>query len=557
MNKSIAERRWIWIFSLIVMALTSLPYLLGLWLQGPDWLFTGFIFGVDDGNSYIAKMLAGAEGAWLFRTPYTPYPQEGVLAFLPYLILGKLSFGAAPHLQLVLIFHLFRFAAGILAIFATYDFMVVFLPKIAQRRWGTLLAVLGGGLGWTLLLIGRSSLLGDLPLEFYSPESFGFLALYGLPHLSLARALLLWGLVVYLRLPPDPAQRAREQNLASRLRWLSINESQRWRSSGLLTGMLWLLMGLAQPLTVVVGWLILGGHFLAVLVLVRLERIIDSRIVSATFRKGAWVVLISSPIVLYTTVSFSQDPFLRAWTEQNRILSPHPVHYLLAYGAILPFSLLGIRPLMRNRPWRGGLLIAWLLIFPFLAYAPYNLQRRLPESIWLVFVILGVWGIERLRQKNQGLLRLRYLLLALILPSTLLLLIGGYTTLLNRNLPVFRPHKEVETFRWLAANVPQDSVVLAAFETANALPAWAPLRVVIGHGPESINFETLDPQVRAFFQRELGAAEEFHWLDSLGIDYVLWGPMERQLGGGRPLESPHLIRVFKAEDYIVFRVRGK
>ena len=39
----------------------------------------GFIFAVEDGNSYIAKMLSGVQGAWLFRTPYTSMQQGGVL----------------------------------------------------------------------------------------------------------------------------------------------------------------------------------------------------------------------------------------------------------------------------------------------------------------------------------------------------------------------------------------------------------------------------------------------------------------------------------------------
>ena len=55
----------------------------GFWLQGSDWRFTGFFIGVEDGNSYIAKMLSGTAGNWIFRTPYTAYPQNGFLAFLP------------------------------------------------------------------------------------------------------------------------------------------------------------------------------------------------------------------------------------------------------------------------------------------------------------------------------------------------------------------------------------------------------------------------------------------------------------------------------------------
>jgi len=147
-------RRWALGFAALVMLLTSLPYFLGYASQGQDWRFTGFVFGVEDGNSYIAKMQAGAAGAWLFRTPYTSVHQQGVVAFLPYILLGKLASPPELHEKLVLIFHAFRIAAGMLAILATYDFIAYFIPGDRERRYGLILAVLGGGLGWVLLLLG-------------------------------------------------------------------------------------------------------------------------------------------------------------------------------------------------------------------------------------------------------------------------------------------------------------------------------------------------------------------------------------------------------------------
>ena len=192
-----AERRWVFYFAVLVLLLTLLPYLIGFAVQGPDYRFTGFLIGVEDGNSYIAKMLAGSDGAWLFRTPYTPSPQQGVVMFLPYLLLGKLASSPGLHLQLVALYHLFRLAAGFLMIQASYDFLAFFVQDIRLRRFGLALVILGGGLGWILVLIGKDWWLGSLPLDFYSPETFGFLGLFGVPHLALARALLLWALLAY------------------------------------------------------------------------------------------------------------------------------------------------------------------------------------------------------------------------------------------------------------------------------------------------------------------------------------------------------------------------
>src|SRR5690606_37112472 len=58
---SIPERTWIWGFALLLVAITGLPHLVAA-LAAPG-TFSGFLIGVDDGNSYIAKMLSGANGA--------------------------------------------------------------------------------------------------------------------------------------------------------------------------------------------------------------------------------------------------------------------------------------------------------------------------------------------------------------------------------------------------------------------------------------------------------------------------------------------------------------
>jgi len=79
------ERRWVIVFALTVMLITMLPYFIGFQMQNDEWQFTGFVFGVTDGNSYIGKMLRGAAGEWLFRTPYSALDQNGAFIFFHYL----------------------------------------------------------------------------------------------------------------------------------------------------------------------------------------------------------------------------------------------------------------------------------------------------------------------------------------------------------------------------------------------------------------------------------------------------------------------------------------
>ena len=193
------ERYWCFWYGVFLAVITTLPYLVGMAAQGDEWHFTGFVFGVEDGNSYIAKMRLGQIGDWLFRTPYSAELQNGVLAFLPYILLGKTAAPPEVHLQLVVLFHIFRVICIPFTVWIMYQFISIFLENHRWRKWATILVTMGGGIGWVILTMGRISWLGSLPLEWISPESFGFLSFYGLPHLLLARALLFLSAILLLR----------------------------------------------------------------------------------------------------------------------------------------------------------------------------------------------------------------------------------------------------------------------------------------------------------------------------------------------------------------------
>ncbi len=513
------------------MSLTTLPYLLAFAAQGEAWRFTGFLLGVEDGNSYIAKMLRGAAGDFLFRTPYTAYPQRGVLAFLPYLLLGKLTAPPAQHEQLVALFHLYRFAAGVLAILATDDFLAYFLPERGWRRWALVLVTLGGGLGWLVVLLGGPAPgWYNLPLEFYSPESFGFLALYSLPHLAMARALLLWGLLAVLKKRPYRA------------------------------GTLWLLMGFFQPLTVLVGWAVLGTWTIFPLLMdvwrARSGIPFPRREQRTTFRRAAVVVGISSPLVLYTALAFSRDPILSAWTSQNIIASPPPGQYLLAYGLLLPFVGLYVwKQRAEGIPPSAGLLLGWVFLLPFLVYAPYNLQRRLAEGVWVALVTLAALGLRTLAAPRRFALRHFQLLTALLLPSTLLILAGGLLSALRPAPPLFVPAAEVAFLEKSAALVSPGDAVLTSYETGNLLPAWMPAFVVIGHGPESVHLADLRPRVTAFYAAGTSDAERRALLEELDIRWVVQGPAERSLGNADLSRMPFLRLAASRGEYALFAVR--
>lgn len=512
------NRKQLVALGLFIAVVTTIPYLIAAESQDDSWIFTGFLFGVEDGNSYLAKMLYGDAGGWLFRSPYSTFEQRGVLAFVPYILLGKLAFSSEPHTQLMVLFHIFRLAAIFIAVFVTYKFIARYVASQAWRIWATLVGLLGGGMGWLLIALGSSEWLGSPPLEFYSPESFGFLAVFGIPHLVLSRALMLAAILFYLEAFDSPKR-------------------------GWVAGALLVLLGLVHPVSMVTFAIIIGSHSLLSIFVFR------DRPFWQHLDPSIRTLVPAIPLFLYFGYSFLSDPYLIEWTEQNIIRSPHPAHYLLAYGLLIIPAIKGAITLLRTRKRDALLPVAWMLLLPFLAYAPHNLQRRLPEGIWIAVVILAAIGLSKWSMSGRA-LRLAFSVPLML--STVFIVYGAIQFARDPGEPIFRDRQEVRAFNEIRKYSIPGEVVLSSFEVGNPLPAWAPVRVVIGHGPETINLGQLEAQVAQFYSGEMSRAEARHFLIAQNAALVFYGPVEQKLG---PIHADLLELVYREGSYAIFRTR--
>lgn len=530
------EKHFLYLISIFIMVLTTTPYLIGFLMQGAAWKFTGFVISVEDGNAFIGKMLAGQVGEWLFRTPYTAFDQGGFLIFPTYILAGKLANPPFLHQKLVIIYHIYRFLAGCFAMIGTYYFLSEFIKDVKLRFFGLSLGILGGGIGWILFFFNQPTNFDALPLSFYSPESFGFLSLLAYPHYSLARGMLLFSLVAFLEVVKNPSQ-------------IKILRE------GISIGVLWLLTGLAQPLTGMVFGAVCGIY---ILYLAAWQVLLSATNQEADIQR-LWKIIqllltasiIAGPFILYNLLGTKTDPYIQAWTEQSIFRSPNPLFYLLAYGITIPFVVLGGRQLFKEKNWEAKLPLAWALSLPILAYAPIGIQRRLPEGIWIAIVALTIMGLESLGSTAW---RRSGMLLTLCYPTSILLLIGGISTSLSRNEPVYRPADEVEAFISLTDKNTRENIVLASYQTSNAIPAWAAVYVLTGHGPESIHLDEISPRIEAFYQVQTTDSERTAFIEDMGIDYVFWGPNERYLGGWNPEDADFLTLHYKNGEYAVFKV---
>lgn len=546
----VTRREWLWAlaWSAAALTLTCVPYLLGVTQSSESRVFGGFVLGVEDQYSYIAKMGTGARGAWLFHNVYTSEPHNGALIYSFYILLGHIAglvagWGHWPLTEtMVAVDHVARVGLGALLLLTLYRFVAVFTSSRAIRRLAFLLVAFSSGLGWLLLLLGRPDWLGSAPIDLILPEGFTFLVLYSFPHIALGRTLLLAGLTAL---------------------WTVPTETHNLRGA-IVAGMCWLAMGLIVPFYVAVAWAVAGAAWLAVSIQRR-------AMVWSEAKRVAVAGCIALPVVIYDLVVFTTNPVLRAWSAQNLVLSPHPLHYAAGYAIVGLLAIGGMAHVLRRRDEAMVRLVAWAIVIPLLLYLPFNLQRRLVEgwqiplailaAIGIVRFVLPAWRRTRLvkwltrfpRYSKRGLSRWAIALIVLAtVPTNVLLLASGGLAALSRAAPIFRDGGEVRALDWLAARVAYDDVVLSSYSTGNYIPARAGARVFIGLGTETVNVEHKRILTQRFFDPSTPDDWRAQFLHDWRITYVLAGPGASFSPGRTDL----LLPVYQAEGYTIYQVTG-
>ncbi len=503
----ITRREWrtVLLYTLCILLLTSLPYAIGWLRQGADWRFSGFVFGVEDGFSYLAKMRLGARGLLDFYLFYTPEPHTPVaLVFLPYILPGWLvgrfisPQDSALLPALTLTFHLMRIIFDALYIAVLYRFIAAFLRAPRTRFTALLLATLGGGLGWLLLLLAAE------PPEFLIPEGFSFLILLGLPHLALARAAFLGGFLCLFRALSSPT--------------ISLRPL-------IFSALCWLVVGFAVPFYLAILYVIL-----AVWGLCRWG--ITRRFPLDFARKAGVAAALTLPLFFYFSLSFASNPTFSLWSAQNILRSPPPLNYLLAYGLITAYALLAVRWASRKTNAPHYALLFWPLVVPLLVYLPMiTVQRRLAEAVIIPLAILAAAGLRLLARHPLG-KRLRPLLLVLMFTSTLIFFVVSTLVVFQPAAPLYRHQNELDALNWLNTHAPADSVVLADYALGNILPAYTNLRPFVGHGPETLRADEKKQLVERFFSGSMPLAERQTLYAAYNIRYII-----QRIESNRPISD--------------------
>ena len=499
-----------------VLALASLPFLYAVRAAGPDFVFGGFLLNPQDGNTYLAKMVEGWNGAWRFTLPYTYEPGRGAYLFLFYLFLGHLS--RWLHLPLLLVYHAARLASGLILLLVLDRFFQATLPQPGQRFLAFALAALGSGLGWLALPSGA------VTSDFWVAEAYPFLSIFATPHFALGLALLLWILL----------QGTAGQPAAWKIWRLALAS---------------LALSLLSPFGVVIALVVLGG-LLAIDLLsparaLRASSLNLAERTSTAWRRllsmgGPWlaVLLGGAPFLIYDLWVTHVDPQLAAWNAQNLTPSPPGWDLLLSFSPLLLLSLPGARQAWRSDARGQRLLLAWAVLGLLMLYLPFGLQRRFMMGLWVPVVGLGILGLSWLAGRWRiGVRPLAAVLLVLALPTNLLVLLAGLHGVQTHDAQLYLTRGEARALQWISQQAPPGALVLASPSMGLFIPAYTGRRVLYGHPFETVEAAAMQQQVLDLFRGGFSPSKNRLAPASAqmpGPRLVFFGPRERALGGSPP-----------------------
>jgi len=482
-----SEKRTLLILTLAVLAIISLPYLLGFQAGSQLSRFGGFLINPVDGHSYLAKMQQGVRGDWRFRLPYTAEPGEGAYVFLFYLGLGHLS--RVMNLPVISVFHLARLVSAVWLIWVIHQ-MVRSLFKDPKAIWfGLILSLFGSGLGWL------AALSGGFTSDFWVAEAYPFLAMYTNPHFTVGLGLMLYALL------PD-----RRENLRSNL----------------IAG---LLLGLIQPFSVVIISLVkLSDAGIKVF----RERSSFKEILEADwFWPRIGFCLAGGMVLIYQYWAILSDPVLSLWHQQNITPNPGVLDLLISLSPALILGGIGVR-----KAWKedeGRMLVLWAGISLILVFIPWRLQRRFLTGIYFPLAGLSVFGVLALVQRTS--IKFRHWVIATLffaIPTNLIVLASGLQAIASRNPSIFLDRDLLQGLAWINSNSGQKDLVLADPEHGLTIPSLTGRRVVYGHP-----FETVQAEDEAAFLEEVFYGQhkaDFYQraLKTRSFDYVMLDSSQAQ-----------------------------
>jgi hypothetical protein len=516
------------VWSIFIIILSIIPYLIGASYCPPGMKFMYFIGNNFDQNSYIAWMKQAQEGNILFEDKFTTEPHPKVF-FHPFFLFCGI-FSSITGIDLLITYHLIRVIFTFILLILVYLFSSIFLSKIHYKLFFLMLISLSSGLGWLAphpLLSPLGNNYQIMSIDMWVSEAITFLIILTKPLFITALILMISIFILILK------------SYETKKVYLSV-----------IAGILGAILGLIHPYDIIT---IYSVNIIYLIWIRGNYKQIKSFII---------FLILSLPAIIYEYIIFTFTPVFKEWAK-TFTLSPNPYSFIIGYGFIGLFAFIYIYYNWDKKSKKDIFLISWVFTVLLLSYFPIRFQRRLILGLHIPLTLLATNGIFKyvipwiknkpfFKKINEAILLL--IIFVLTIPTNIRYIIDDLyhtkTYYLNYNLY----NEDVEALKWVDKNIPSSETVLASFVIGIYIPGWTGNKVYVGHYDQTINANEKLKRIRIFFNNETTINERINLIKESKARYIYYGPFERIVGTPNFDKMDFLKKIYQNEKVSIYKI---
>jgi len=541
-NKHTAKQNII-VFSIIVgvLFLTSLPYMVGLFLANGDVYLGGNYLNQGDLHVYLSNIEQVKNGKLLTANNFTSETQKDIFFAPLWLLLGWL----ARFLQInsLLIFHLARVIAGfIFLIFLFYYFLDIFFSKFFNKLVAFILICFSSGLGFFFkprvegIITDDRIIFNNFAIDLIMPEANVFLSLAHSALFIFSQLIIL--LIFYLVLKKEFKQRD--------LLYLFC--------SGCLLGFL-------HTYDIIIVAAVLTVYFFVQLAFFALKGLKFSW--QKYLHKYTAVLISFLPALAYWFFILKPEPTIWGWVEQNIILSSPVRGYIIGYLPVIVFCLISLY-LIRHKLLNKKIifLLCWIIILFILVYLPFAWQRKLISTVQIALAILGTYGALAIIRYFLKIYQAKILniiviiiLLVFISLSNLSFITSTIYHYQELHYIFYFPQNYWQAVNWYRDNSNDSQAILSAALNGSAIAGLTGWPVYVGHPHQTIDYKNKrDLLDNWFFKADQQDQKKKEFLQENNINYIFYSEREKFLGEYNLDNIDWLDQVYDQQNVKIYKV---
>jgi len=592
LNITKAEWKFVGIFSIIIIAITCLPYLYGYFAAPENSKFMGHHFyNIRDTYTYLAWMQQAQEGHLLFKSLYTSEPQKAVL-FQP-LFLAMGIFARIFNFSNIFTFHLFRVFLGFIFLFTSYIFISCFLKDQFQRGICFLFLIFSSGFRWVFEYFFSHFAPAETFMSAETIETTTFYSLMESPLNLTSFTLMLLAFLLILKaferqndnktVIVSEAKQSRsnreKHGIASSLPSVAPrNESHKY---AILAGFSLFLISLIHTYDIFIV-LLVGGLYVFFKIIPLLTSSPKRRKILILLKNFGIMILILIPGILYNYYVINHNQAFSEWAKTSGILPAFSLlDYIAGFGIIFFLALIGLLKIIKNKNQEYLFIFVWIIASILLVSQPIiHFQRKFTDGLHIAIVILATVGLFFLLDyfkkwwKQKGFSfsfnKVKALVLTIIISFTSISNILTVTRDIDfykyviqnpkeifRMPPVYLDKSFLETIHWLKENTPSSQIILSDPMVSNLIPGISGNTVFVGYTDQTMDYSQKKKQLKWFIEKSNQNEKKYIFLKENNISYFLYSPdffSNYNLENFHPEKMEYLKPVYKNEKAVIYKV---